>query len=314
MPSRPWSVSLHGGHSGEFCEHATGSLRDLLRSAVEAGIRTFGITEHAPRTEARFLYPSERAAGYTVERLRREFEAYASVSGELQDEFRDRLQVLRGFEAEVVPSASYADTMLSLRDRYGFEFMVGSVHHVGDLPIDESPEAYREALTACGGLEPFLEAYYRSVEDMIQRLHPEVVGHLDLPRLYAPPGADLATDAIRKAAAGAVLAAGAHGCILDLNTAAWRKGLSDPYPAPWLVSMATEAGVPFCFGDDSHDPSHVGFGIERARRYLLRNGVRSVTSLQRTADGLQQVSIPLEGPDTGMEKRLASPPSPGRSV
>ncbi len=276
MTPVPWKVSLHGGHSGEFCEHAKGTLRETLEAAVAAGFGTYGISEHAPRSEPRFLYESERAKGYTVERLEREFDDYAAASRLLQAEFGDRLAVLRGFEAEVVPVGRYGDLMRDLRARHGFDYVVGSVHHVAELSIDESPGMYSAAVEACGGLEALLVRYYGLVREMVEDIRPEVVAHLDLPRLFAPAGAELSTRRIREAAESAIEAARAGGCILDLNTAAWRKGLPEPYPAAWLVRMAAEAGVPFCFGDDSHDASQVGSGILRAREYLLRNGVSTV--------------------------------------
>ncbi len=293
MAPVPWQVSLHGGHSGEFCEHATGTLREILDAAAEAGFHAFGVSEHAPRPEPRFLYESERAKGYSVERLEREFEAYAEASEKLQEEFRGRLTILRGFEAEVVPSSNYSRTMRTIRRRHRFDYTVGSVHHVAEISIDESPELYRRAVDTCGGLQPFMERYYRLVSDMIEALCPEIVGHLDLPKLHAPAGAELATPRIRRAAEEAVEAARNRNCILDLNTAAWRKGLPEPYPAPWLVRLASEAGVPFCFGDDSHCAEQVGFGIERARRYLLANGVKSVTCLEKHGRALARREIPL---------------------
>ncbi len=286
-------VSLHGGHSEEFCEHAVGTLPEMLEAAASSGFRAYGISEHAPRPEARFLYESERAKGYSVARLEREFEAYAHGSSALQREFEGSLPILRGFEAEVLPASGYAETMLSLREQYSFDYMVGSVHYVGEISIDESPATYRAAVEACGGLEPFVARYYELVREMILQLQPEVVGHLDLPKLHAPRGADLATPLIRRAAESAVAAAKAGRCILDLNTAGWRKGLAEPYPSPWLVRLAAEAGVPFCFGDDSHGPVQVGYGIERARRYLLANGVDSITYLERRGRNVRRRKAPL---------------------
>jgi histidinol-phosphatase (PHP family) len=107
------------------------------------------------------------------------------------------------------------------------------------------------------------------------------VGHLDLIRRNAEPDAKLDTPAIRKAAGLALEAVRARGCILDLNTAGYRKGLGSPYPAPWLLRQAHEMGIGFCFGDDSHGPHQVGEGIEQARGYLFENGVDTVTVLTR---------------------------------
>ena len=288
-------ASLHGGHCGEFCEHARGTLQEVLEAAVEAGFQIYGLSEHAPRYEQGHIYESERAKGYTLERLQREFEEYAEESLRMQGLFEDRLSVLRGFEAEVVPSDRYAELMQGLRSRHAFDYMVGSVHHVADISIDESPHHYGAAVEACGGLEPFAVRYYETVRRMIEELRPEVVGHFDLLKLHAPAAADLATPRIRLAAEEALAAAQAVGCILDLNTAGWRKGLAEPYPGPWIVRAATAAGIPFCFGDDSHEPSQVGFGIDQARQYLLSNGVPTVTVLESSGRVLSRraVRVPL---------------------
>lgn len=293
MDGLSWMVSLHGGHSGTFCEHARASLRETLEAAVDVRFRAYGVTEHAPRYEERHLYASERAKGYTPDRLERDFEAYAAESRLLQREFSDRLRVLRGFESEVVPSATYVDCTRSLRERHEFDYLVGSVHYVNEISIDESAAVYRKAVESCGGYEALAVAYYGAVERMIEDLRPEVVAHLDLLKLHAPRDVDLATPRIRRAADRALEAARAWRCILDVNTAAWRKGLAEPYPAPWLVAIASAKGIPFCFGDDSHGPDQVGFGIARAKRYLLAHGVAEICSLEWRDGALERRTIAL---------------------
>ena len=281
MTPQPWKVSLHGGHSGRYCEHADGELHAVLEAAVTAGYHTFGVSEHAPRSHGRFLYPTEREKGYTVERLAEEFDAYAQTVAKLSEEFADRLVVLRGFEVEVVPASSYRDEMLEHRRRYGFEYMVGSVHYVDEISIDGEPREFERALAEAGSLEALAIRYYQSVAEMVEALRPEVIGHLDLIRKNAPRAAALDTPAIRGAAEQALDTVAQHNCILDLNTAGYRKGLGSPYPAPWLVRRAHERGIGFCFGDDSHGPAQVGAGLDAARRYLLDNGVGQVSILTR---------------------------------
>ncbi|MEZ5394669.1 MAG: histidinol-phosphatase [Bryobacterales bacterium] len=291
--SAPWKTSLHGGHSGEFCEHAVGSLREVVDSALAKGFEVYGVSEHAPRAEERFLYPSERAKGYTLERIHDEFEAYAKAVRALAEEYADRMTLLCGFEAEVVPSGRYRDLMRGHRARHGFDYMVGSVHYVGEVSIDGERADFDRAVEGCGGLEPFAVRYYNDVAEMIEALEPDVVGHLDLIRKNAPADADLATPAIRAAANRALEAARASGAVLDLNTAGWRKGLGSPYPAPWLVRRAHEAGVAFCFGDDSHGPDQTGAGVVEARDYLLENGVGAIRRLTRRDGAIQWETVAL---------------------
>ncbi len=288
-----WKVSLHGGHSGAYCDHASGTLRETLEAAVTAGYHTFGVSEHAPRRAEHLLYDEEVAMGWDVARLEANFEAYARDVRELSEEFDGRITVLRGFECEAVPTANYREIMLGLRERFDFEYMVGSVHHVDEVPIDGPPELFEKAVAQQGGLEALAIAYYRAVAEMIEALRPEVVGHFDLIRKNAPSSDSVETPATRRAAGDALDAARANDCILDLNAAGYRKGLGSPYPAPWLLTTAHEMGLPFCFGDDSHSPDQVGAGIDEARSYLLEHGVERVTALVREDGALAKKEVSL---------------------
>ncbi len=277
----PWRVSLHGGHSGQFCDHAEDSLREVLQAAVDFGYHTFGVSEHAPRTMARFLYDEEKNRGWTVETLAQMFQDYQTTLAALAEEFSDRLIVLRGFESEVVPTEDYIRNTQRWRAQMKPDFIVGSVHHVHQLIIDGPPDSFAKAMELCGGLEALAVEYYRLLAQMIQDLQPEVVGHFDLIRKKAGPHGNVDTPTTRKAARLALDAAEAHNCILDLNTAGWSKGLPTAYPAPWLLAEANRRGLGFCFGDDSHGPSTVGRDIERGRDYLLDNGITTITGLTK---------------------------------
>ncbi len=294
MPeSTPWKVSLHGGHSGTYCDHAVGTLREVLEAAAEFGYQTFGVTEHAPRPHERYLYDEERALGWDLDTLHRKFDDYARDLAELSQEFEGRLVVLRGFETEAVPKESYADTMLALREKYRFEYIAGSVHHVFDTTIDGPPPLYAKAVEIAGSVERLAIAYYSDLAEMVRALRPEIVTHFDLVRRNAPTPESVETPAVRESALAALDVVRAHNGILDLNTAGIRKGLGCPYPRPWLVREAHARGIPFCFGDDSHGPAQVGKDIGLARDYLVANGVDSITLLTREHGRVVRKNVPL---------------------
>lgn len=290
----PWKVSLHGGHSSAYCDHAHSPLREMVEAAVAAGLDTYGMTEHAPRVEPRYLYPAEVKMGWNVATLEAMFEAYAGESAALKGEYAGCITLLRGFEAEVVPEDRYVDLMLGYRRRFGFDFMVGSVHHVAGHIIDYTPEQFQAAVAACGGLEKLCIRYYETLAEMVPALQPEVVAHFDLVRRYGPDEAAVGTPKIRAAAERALEAVRAQGAILDINTAGYRKGLGRPYPAPWILERAREMRIPCCFGDDSHRVREVGAGLEDARAYLLANGIREICALTPEAQGLARRVIALE--------------------
>jgi histidinol-phosphatase (PHP family) len=67
-------VSVHGGHSGQFCHHASDSLEEVIRAYVAEGFSWVGITEHmAPLSDA-LRYPDEveddLGADYLLDRFR----------------------------------------------------------------------------------------------------------------------------------------------------------------------------------------------------------------------------------------------------
>ena len=290
--SEPWLCSLHGGHSGQFCDHAGGTLREVVEAAIARGFSSYGVSEHAPRYAENLLYAEERDMGWDVAKLVELFESYTTELFALADEYCDRIELLRGFEAEVVPSADWFDRMSILR-QVGFDFVVGSVHHVAERSIDGPLSEFEEALGAVGGLENLVVAYYESLSEMVQRFRPEVVGHFDLVRKNGHRYGNVDTPRCRTAASAALEAIADSGAILDLNCAGFRKGLPTPYPAPHFVSQAHQMGIPFCFGDDSHGPEDVGRDLDRGREYLIGLGIDSVTTLTRTAEGVAHRRISL---------------------
>ncbi|MBI1318268.1 MAG: histidinol-phosphatase HisJ family protein [Candidatus Hydrogenedens sp.] len=276
MSAAPWRVSCHGGHSSAYCDHAFSPLREMLDAAVERGFAAYGITEHAPRYGEEFLYEEEKAQGWTVDTLVEKFAQYAADSRAIQEEYRGKLKILRGFEAEVVPCDTYLELMQGLRAEHGFEYMVGSVHYVDGYVIDYTLDAFNEAAAAFGGVEPLAVRYYELVGEMVSRLRPEVVGHLDLIRKIAPDRAEVETPRVRKAALHTLEIILEHGGILDINTTPMRRGDSIPYVAPWLLDAAAAMSLPMTFGDDSHTTDDVGANIDDARAYLLEHGVEEV--------------------------------------
>lgn len=55
-------ISMHGGHSGQFCRHADQECRELeasVKEAIRQGFKVYGLSEHMPRYQLQHLYPEE---------------------------------------------------------------------------------------------------------------------------------------------------------------------------------------------------------------------------------------------------------------
>lgn len=288
----PWKVSLHGGHSGQFCDHAKGSLRELVEAAIESGMPIYGMSEHGPRYHEDHMFPTELERGEGVDYLIDLFHAYSKEASLLQKEYGDRINLLKGFEIESIDE-SYYDKMLKLKNDGKFDYIIGSLHHVRGICIDAWPEWLDKAIELCGGLENTAVEYYSEIEQMIRYVKPEVLGHIDLIGKFVEDVNVLNTTKINEQLEKTLHAAKENEIILDLNVYPYRKGKEFPYPAPWIVEMARDMGLTFCFGDDSHSPDSVGVGIEKGREYLLSHKVHSITSLSKNNGQVKKIEIGL---------------------
>ena len=281
----PWKISMHGGHSGDFSKHGQDDLEPMVNAAIAFGYSTFGVTAHAPRSATQFLYTEEAEAGYTPHDLQTDFASYVAEARRLQSAYADQLEILLGAEVEIVPEATFDAEAATLRDRHNLDYIVGGVHWVNEMPFDTSREDFNTAVASVGGLEPFLLRYYDLLAVMIDRVQPEVVGHLDVPRIYAPNVASLSQSAFVTLKIDAILdRIAAGGMLLEINTSALRKGLSEPYPASWIVKRARDAGIRFTLSDDSHSVPQVGAHISEGRDYLLTHGIESIHALTTSGE------------------------------
>jgi histidinol-phosphatase (PHP family) len=279
----PWKISMHGGHSGDFSKHGQDDLDPMLKAAIAFGYTTFGVTAHAPRSAEKFLYAEEVEAGYTPQDLRADFANYVTEARRLQTAYADQIELLVGAEVEIVPEAAFDTEAAALRELHNLDYIVGSVHWVNEMPFDTSLKDFNTVVANTGGLEPFLLRYYDLVAAMIDRVQPEVVGHLDVPRLYAGDSDATHSAFVHQRVDSILDRIAAGGMLLETNVSALTKGLPEPYPASWIVERARDAGIRFTFSDDSHSVDQVGAHIPEGRDYLLAHGIHSIYAL--TASG-----------------------------
>ena len=270
--------SYHGGHSGEFCGHAKGQLQLVVQAAVDAGFTTYGLSEHAPRFQVEHLYPEEKHL--VPADLMALFRRYVDTALELREKHAAELELLIGFETEALPVDDWPTKMSELRRSAPFDYIVGSVHSIGDTWVDLNPETTARAAEACGGWEELRKAYFDRLALLVSTLRPEIVGHVDLIRRFEPPEFRFSASAI--AHAERVLeAARACGAALEVNAAPVRRGFGPVYPGPQVLSRACALGVPVTLGDDSHGPDGVGVGLDACLEAIAVAGYRHVHYLTR---------------------------------
>ena len=194
----------------------------------------------------------------TTEGLVSQFDAFVAEAHVLKAKYADAIALLVGLETEHITSGDL-DHLEALLTRYPgrVQYLVGSVHHVNETPIDFDRETFEKAVasfsvrpTDCGEgeeeqrqrqqetMEAFLCAYFDLQLEVLNRFRPEIVGHVDLCRLYHPtlrfaeyPRAETKLRRNIEVAVG-------YGALFELNAAALRKGWDAAYPGEDVVQVS----------------------------------------------------------------------------
>lgn len=114
------------------------------------------------------------------------------------------------------------------------DFFIGSVHHVHGIPIDYDRAMYLDARAVSGTTDiQLFEDYFDSQYEMLKELKPPVVGHFDLIRLWSDDKdvnlKEMGGEVWQKVVRNLKLIK-EQGGLLEVNSAALRKGMKEPYP------------------------------------------------------------------------------------
>jgi histidinol-phosphatase (PHP family) len=255
-------VSVHGGHSGQFCSHAENSLEEVVLAYIRYGYAWVGITEHAPGLARHLLYTDQQNLGFTPETLWQRFARYMPECRRLQAKYADEITVFAAMESETY--SGYEEHMKKLIAAFRPDYIVGSVHFVGDVNFDYSAEKYQEAAAQTGGMENLYCRYFDDQLAMIESLRPAVVGHFDLIRIFDPEyPKHLALSTVAERIERNLQRIKEFDLIMDFNLRAICKGASEPYISRPILERARQLGIAVIPGDDSHGVANIHQNMER---------------------------------------------------
>ncbi len=264
-------VSVHGGHSGQFCNHAQDTLEDIVKKYIHVGYSWVGITEHIPAANDSFLYPDEKEAGLSAKILAIRFEKYIKECRRLQAKYADQITLFCAMEIETY--SGYESFIALLIKKYNPDYIVGSIHFVDDMGFDYSRANYEETVKAVGGLDNMYCKYFDQQYDMLKQLKPAVVGHFDLIRIFDDDYKNrVEKQKIKKRIIRNLELIKELDLIMDFNIRALSKGADEPYITNSILRLACEMGISVVPGDDSHSISDVHQNMEQAISLLQKAG------------------------------------------
>lgn len=282
MSSQPQLVSVHGGHSGQFCDHAKDNLEDIIKRYIELEYSWIGITEHTPAITTQLLDPGQVELGLTPANLLKTFTSYMDECRTLQEKYKSQIQIFAAMEIETY--SGYEEFVPFLLERYKPDYIVGSVHFVNDISIDYSQKTYTQAVHQLGSIEKLYCRYFDLQYEMMGLFHPAVVGHFDLIRIFDKDyKTRLQQPEIWQRITRNLELVKEFDLILDLNLRSLVKGADEPYISRPILELAREMDIAVVPGDDSHGVASVGGYMEQ--------GISLLGELGFTTDWQQPAGI-----------------------
>jgi histidinol-phosphatase (PHP family) len=231
------------------------------REAAEAaGIAELGVSEHVHRFRQAldvWRHP------FWVEQATDDLDAYCG--------FLVENGVRVGIEADWVPGAE--DRLGSLLDQRDFDYVVGSVHFIGEGAVDQD----RWDVWDIEGHDPdrVWSRYFEQLAAAAGSGLYDVLAHPDLVKVW---GGDrpLPERDLRFFYEPAVEAIAEAGVAVEVSTAGLRKPVGEIYPAPAFAEMCVDAGVPFALSSDAHVPEDLGFAYDRAIPFMRDLGIGEI--------------------------------------
>ena len=251
-----------------YSKHATGSVDELVRSSIAAGISILTITDHAP-----FPVDADNRL------LESELDRYFSDIKQARMAYEGKIIILQGLEFDYMPgSEAFTRDLLA---RYPLDFAIGSVHYV-EVPGEPMVKVWDLSRLAD---EAFLDRYFANLEGLIACGLFDAVGHADTLLRGLPENVFLH----RIEPLLALLAR--SGMAFELNASGLRKSSLSPltgqevqglwsYPSQRLLPQLIAHDVPFTIGSDTHAPEDAGAGVAKLMRELRPLGLGRISYYQ----------------------------------
>lgn len=252
-------VHMHCGFSND----SETRPEDMVESAIAKGLSVICFTDHYDKDN---LDWGDEAIF--------DVESYFQKMIELQEEYRDQIDIRIGVEIGMQPYLAeyYQDFMA----QHPFDFVIGSVHSVleHDVALDffqkhSDPEGYK--------------IYFEEMLQDVQKIKSyDVLGHLDYIVRYSNQGSkgfdlndymDIIEEILKQVIA--------HGKGIEMNMSGLKYGLGAPHPQPEIIKRYRELGGEIItVGADGHIPEHIAYDYHLADDILKSCGFKYYTEFK----------------------------------
>lgn len=228
--------------------------------ASERGIEELGVAEHVYRFRQALDVWQHELWRHSA---RDDLDAYCAF-------VREETDLRLGIEADYIPGRE--DRMAELLAAREFDYVVGSIHFVGDGALDY--DRY-DIWSAASSPDRVWRTYFEWLAQAAMSGMFDILAHPDLVKYWGGERPRPERD-LRYFYEIAMEGIAESGIAVELSTAGLRKPVGELYPARAFLEMVLDAGNPIALSSDAHTPDELGRDYEQALALLDDLGVREL--------------------------------------
>ena len=223
---------------------------DYIAPAVAAGLKEIGFSEHLTLFMGSLHWSMDSRA----------VKPYLARIAKLRKNTMN-IKVKTGLEVDFFPGKE--EEISSFLNGISLDYVIGSVHYLGDATVDMGPEFYEGK-----NINGLFEQYFDRVALAAASGLFDIIAHCDLIRIYGYLPALDQEPLYRKLAKSFKI----HDVAFEINTNGRNRPVGDFYPDRKFLRVFREEDVPVCVNSDAHMPSRVAQYFDEAYELLRDAG------------------------------------------
>lgn len=237
------------------CNHASGTEREYIESAIKNGIKILGFSDHTP-------YPFSDEYSTHIRMKMNELEGYITTVLDLKREYQKDIQIHVGLEVEYF--TDFFDELYRELEQYPLEYFLLATHWYGN---SHKTEPYLGLYTE---EEKILDNYYRQAVEGMKRgcftyfAHPDLINYPSKTERY------------EQTMRSVCRVANQCDVPLEINLRGVRLGKQYPNGDFWKVAGEEKCKV--IIGCDAHTPDELNYQVpyEQAMEYVKKYGLQLI--------------------------------------
>ncbi|CAN5147207.1 histidinol-phosphatase [soil metagenome] len=243
-------------------------------AAAECGIEELGASEHVHRfVQALDVWTHP----WWRHNASDDIDAYCEF-------VREETDLRLGIEADFIPGRE--DKMATLLDAREWDYVVGSVHFLGDAAVDMRGSDWD--IWQSTDPEKVWRRYFETLGEAARTGMFDILAHPDLVKVWGR-GAPFPEGDLRRFYDRAMDGIAESDVAIEVSTAGLRKPVGEVYPDRAFLEMCLEAGRPVALSSDAHVPEELGHGYEPTLEWLSELGVSELAVFERRSRRLEQM-------------------------